>query len=67
MSSNKELEQLNERMDRLEQKLDHLAVHLQGTRRSPATRFLIGFAVMLAILFILMICIGVIQFVSNGN
>ena len=67
MSSNKELEQVNERMDRLEHKLDHLAVHLQGNRRSPATRFLIGFAVVLAILFILMICIGVIQFVSNWS
>jgi len=67
MSSNKELEQVNERMDRLEQKLDYLAVHLQGNRRSPATRFLIGFAVVLAILFILMICIGVIQFVSNWS
>lgn len=67
MSINKELEQVKERMDRLEGKLDHLAVHLQGNRRSPAIRFLIGFAVVLAVLLVLMVCIGVVQFVSNAS
>ncbi len=33
MSSNEELEQTNERMNRLEQKLDYLAYHHQGNRR----------------------------------
>ncbi|MGF9695728.1 OadG family protein [Paenibacillus sp. MABNR03] len=67
MNSNNELEQVKERVERLEQKLDLLAGSLQGDRRSPAARFLIGFGVVLAVLFILMICIGVVQFVSNGS
>ncbi|MEC0127468.1 hypothetical protein [Paenibacillus pabuli] len=65
MNSNHELDQVRERLDRIEQKLDYLAGAQQANRRSPGVRFLIGFAIMIAIVFVFMLVIGVIQFISN--
>ncbi|MHA7584176.1 hypothetical protein ACX12E_27900 [Paenibacillus vandeheii] len=65
MNSNQELEEVHKRLDRLEQKLDYLAGARQGNRRSPGVRFLIGFAIVIAVVFVFMLVIGIIQFVSN--
>ncbi|WP_405156449.1 hypothetical protein [Paenibacillus sp. FSL K6-0108] len=65
MNSNHELEEVHERLDRLEQKLDCLAGAQQVNRRSPGVRFLIGFAIVIAVVFVFMLVIGIIQFVSN--
>ena len=64
----KETQQIHERMDRMERKLDELARNRQdfGPQRSGAARFLIGFGIVVAVLFVLMVSIGVIQFVSSG-
>lgn len=64
----KETQQIHERLDRMERKLDELARNRQdfGPQRSGAVRFLIGFGVVVAVLFVLMTLIGVLQFVSNG-
>lgn len=67
MNSNHEQEQVHERLDRLEQKLDYLAEAQQANRRSPGVRFLIGFAIMIAVVFVLMLVIGIIQFFSSGG
>lgn len=67
MKSNHEQEQVHERLDRLEQKLDYLAEAQQANRRSPGVRFLIGFAIMIAVVFVLMLVIGIIQFFSSGG
>lgn len=67
MNSNHEQEQVHERLDRLEQKLDYLAEAQQANRRSPGLRFLIGFAIVIAVVFILMLVIGIIQFISSGG
>jgi len=67
MNSNHEQEQVHERLDRLEQKLDYLAEAQQANRRSPGVRFLIGFAIVIAVVFILMLVIGFIQFFSSGG
>lgn len=65
MNSNQDLKQVNERLDQLEQKLDNLGGSQQN-KRSPGVRFLIGFGITIAVLFVLMLTLGVIQFVSNG-
>ena len=65
MNSNHQLEEVHERLDRLEQKLDYLAGAQQVNRRSPGVRFLIGFAIVIAVVFVFMLVIGIIQFVSN--
>lgn len=67
MNSNHEQEQVHERLDRLEQKLDYLAEAQQANRRSPGVRLLIGFAIVIAVVFILMLVIGIIQFISSGG
>ncbi|MEC0109029.1 hypothetical protein P4H27_18885 [Paenibacillus taichungensis] len=67
MNSNHEQEQVHERLDRLEQKLDYLAEAQQANRRSPGVRFLVGFAIVIAVVFILMLVIGIIQFISSGS
>ncbi|SDK02046.1 hypothetical protein SAMN05428961_101514 [Paenibacillus sp. OK060] len=67
MNSNHEQEQVHERLDRLEQKLDYLAEAQQANRRSPGVRFLIGFAIMIAVVFVLILVIGIIQFFSSGG
>ncbi|MFJ2042544.1 MULTISPECIES: hypothetical protein [Paenibacillus] len=67
MNSNHEQEQVHERLDRLEQKLDYLAEAQQANRRSPGVRFLIGFAIVIAVVFVLMLVIGIIQFFSSGG
>ncbi|MFS0856669.1 hypothetical protein [Paenibacillus taichungensis] len=67
MNSNHEQEQVHERLDRLEQKLDYLAEAQQANRRSPGVRFLVGFAIVIAVVFILMLVIGIIQFFSSGG
>ncbi|MDR9745288.1 MULTISPECIES: hypothetical protein [Paenibacillus] len=67
MNSNHKQEQVHERLDRLEQKLDYLAEAQQANRRSPGVRFLIGFAIVIAVVFILMLVIGIIQFISSGS
>ncbi|UPK46437.1 hypothetical protein [Paenibacillus pabuli] len=65
MNSNHELEEVHERLDRLEQKLDYLAGAQQVNRRSPGVSFLIGFAIVISVVFVFMLVIGIIQFVSN--
>jgi len=67
MNSNHEQEQVHERLDRLEQKLDYLAEAQHANRRSPGVRFLIVFAIVIAVVFILMLVIGIIQFISSGG
>lgn len=67
MNSNHEQEQVHERLDRLEQKLDYLAEAQQANRRSPGVRFLIGLAIVIAVVFVLMLVIGIIQFFSSGG
>lgn len=64
----RETEQIHERLDRVERKLDELARNRQdlGPQRSGAAKFLIGFGIVVAVIFVLMIAIGVIQFVSSG-
>ncbi|WP_063563314.1 hypothetical protein [Paenibacillus sp. O199] len=67
MKSNHEQEQVHERLERLEQKLDYLAEAQQANRRSPGVRFLIGFAIVIAVVFVLMLVIGIIQFFSSSG
>ncbi|WP_458464130.1 hypothetical protein [Paenibacillus sp.] len=64
MNSNQDLKQVNERLDQLEQKLDNLGGSQQN-KRSPGVRFLIGFGITIAVICVLMLTLGVIQFVSN--
>ncbi|MEO2259554.1 hypothetical protein ABGV43_21915 [Paenibacillus amylolyticus] len=64
MSSNQDLKQVNERLDQIEQKLDNLGGSQQN-KRSPGVRFLIGFGITIAVIFVLLLTLGVIQFVSN--
>ncbi|WP_458126524.1 hypothetical protein [Paenibacillus sp. Z3-2] len=64
MNSNQDLKQVNERLDQLEQKLDNLGGS-QHNKRSPGVRFLIGFGITVAVIFVLMLILAVIQFVSN--
>ncbi|KAA8746293.1 MULTISPECIES: hypothetical protein [Paenibacillus] len=64
MSSNQDLKQVNERLNQIEKKLDRLGDSQQG-KRSPGVRFLIGFGITIAVIFILLLTLGVIQFVSN--
>ncbi|MEK4369102.1 MULTISPECIES: hypothetical protein [Paenibacillus] len=64
MNSNQDLKQVNERLDQIEQKLDRLGESQQG-KRSPGVRFLIGFGITIAIISVLLLTLGVIQFVSN--
>jgi tetrahydromethanopterin S-methyltransferase subunit G len=64
MNSNQDLKQVNERLDQLEQKLDNLGPN-QQKKRSAGVRFLIGFGITIAVIFVLMLTLGVIQFVSN--
>lgn len=65
VNSNQDLKQVNERLDQIERKLDNLGGS-QQTKRSPGVRFLIGFGITIAIIFVLLLTLGVIQFVSNG-
>ncbi|MCP1183795.1 hypothetical protein [Paenibacillus sp. 1781tsa1] len=64
MNSNQDLKQVNERLDQIERKLDNLGGSQQN-KRSPGVRFLIGFGITIAVIFVLMLTLGVIQFVSN--
>ncbi|WP_336759707.1 hypothetical protein [Paenibacillus sp. USHLN196] len=64
MNSNQDLKQVNERLDQIEQKLDSLERNQQN-KRSPGPRFLIGFGITIAVIFVLLLTLGVIQFVSN--
>ncbi|PQP80794.1 hypothetical protein C0Q44_26585 [Paenibacillus sp. PCH8] len=67
MNSNQDMKQVNERLDQLEYKLDNLlAVSMQNNKRSPGVRFLIGFGITIVIISVLLLTLGVIQFVSNG-
>lgn len=65
MDSNQELKQVNERLDQIEKKLDNLGGS-QRNKRSPGVRFLIGFGITIAIISVLLLTLGVIQFVSIG-
>ncbi|WP_145147086.1 hypothetical protein [Paenibacillus xylanexedens] len=65
MNSNQELKQVNERLDQIERKLDNLGGSQQN-KRSPGVRFLIGFGITIAVISVLLLTLGVIQFVSNG-
>ncbi|MBT2282981.1 hypothetical protein J7E78_05440 [Paenibacillus polymyxa] len=65
MNSNQDLKQVNERLDQLEKKLDNLGGSQQN-KRSLGVRFLIGFGITIAVIFVLLLTLGVIQFVSNG-
>ncbi|MGE6576407.1 hypothetical protein [Paenibacillus xylanexedens] len=65
MNSNQDLKQVNERLDQIEQKLDNLGGSQQN-KRSPGVRFLIGFGITIAVIFVLLLSFIVIQFVSNG-
>ncbi|MEK3707938.1 hypothetical protein MKY87_28170 [Paenibacillus sp. FSL R7-0198] len=65
MNSNQDLKQVNERLDQIDKKLDNLGGSQQG-KRSPGVRFLIGFGITIAIISVLLLTLGVIQFVSNG-
>ncbi|MET1175696.1 hypothetical protein MHB71_12590 [Paenibacillus sp. FSL H7-0940] len=64
MNSNQDLKQVNERLDQIERKLDNLGGSQQN-KRSPGVRFLIGFGITIAIISVLLLTLGVIQFVSN--
>ncbi|WP_145318383.1 hypothetical protein [Paenibacillus xylanexedens] len=64
MNSNQDLKQVNERLDEIEKKLDNLGGSQQN-KRSPGVRFLIGFGITIAVIFVLLLTLGVIQFVSN--
>ncbi|GAS81240.1 hypothetical protein BK131_06040 [Paenibacillus amylolyticus] len=64
MNSNQELKQVNERLDQIERKLDNLGGSQQN-KRSPGVRFLIGFGITIAVISVLLLTLGVIQFVSN--
>ncbi|PJN52948.1 hypothetical protein PAEAM_41500 [Paenibacillus sp. GM1FR] len=65
MNSNQDLKQVNERLDQIERKLDNLGGSHQN-KRSLSVRFLIGFGITIAIISVLLLTLGVIQFVSNG-
>ncbi|MEK4111000.1 tetrahydromethanopterin S-methyltransferase subunit G [Paenibacillus sp. DS2363] len=65
MNSNQDLKQVNERLDQIERKLDNLGGSQQN-KRSPGVRFLIGFGITIAIISVLLLTLGVIQFVSTG-
>ncbi|OMF00249.1 hypothetical protein BK124_11350 [Paenibacillus amylolyticus] len=65
MNSNQDLKQVNERLDQIERKLDNLGGSQQN-KRSPGVRFLIGFGITIAIISVLLLTLGVIQFVSIG-
>ncbi|TDL68506.1 MULTISPECIES: hypothetical protein [Paenibacillus] len=65
MNSNQDLRQVNERLDQIEQKLDSLGRNQQN-KRSLGKRFLIGLGITIAVIFVLLLTLGVIQFVSNG-
>ncbi|WP_405144150.1 hypothetical protein MHI48_12535 [Paenibacillus sp. FSL H7-0942] len=65
MNSNQDLKQVNERLDQIDKKLDSLG-HNQQNKRSPGMRFLIGFGITIAVIFVLLLTLAVIQFVSNG-
>lgn len=65
MNSNQDLKQVNERLDQIERKLDNLGGSQQN-KRSPGVRFLIGFGITFAVISVLLLTLGVIQFVSNG-
>lgn len=65
MNSNQDLKQVNERLDQIEKKLDNLGGSQQN-KRSPGVRFLIGFGITIVIISVLLLTLGVIQFVSIG-
>lgn len=65
MNSNQDLKQVNERLDQIERKLDNLGGSHQN-KRSPGVRFLIGFGITIGIISVLILTLGVVQFVSNG-
>lgn len=65
MNSNQDLKQVNERLDQIERKLDNLGGSHQN-KCSPGLRFLIGFGITIAIISVLLLTLGVIQFVSIG-
>ncbi|WP_433753041.1 hypothetical protein [Paenibacillus amylolyticus] len=65
MNSNQDLKQVNERLDQIEKKLDNLGGSQQN-KRSPGKRFLSGFGITMVIIFVLLLTLGVIQFVSDG-
>ncbi|WP_366345326.1 hypothetical protein [Paenibacillus amylolyticus] len=64
MSSNQDLKQVNERLDQIEKKLDNLGGSQQN-KHTPGVRFLIGFGITIAVISVLLLTLGVIQFVSN--
>ncbi|WP_339302838.1 hypothetical protein [Paenibacillus sp. FSL R5-0519] len=65
MNSNQDLKQVHERLDQIEQKLDNLEGS-QHNKRSAGVRFLSGFGITIVVIFVLLLILGVIQFVSNG-
>ncbi|WFR61658.1 hypothetical protein P9222_25180 [Paenibacillus amylolyticus] len=65
MNSNEDLKQVNDRLNQIEQKLDNMGGSQQN-KRSPGVRFLIGFGITIVVIFVLLLTLGVIQFVSNG-
>lgn len=67
MRPEQESEQMNERLGRIEEKLDRLEHAQQKHKRSPGTRFLIGVGIGFVIILVLLMTIGVLQFVSGSN
>jgi len=65
MNSNQDLKQVHDRLDQIEQKLDSLGRNQQN-KRSSGVRFLIGFGITIAVISVLLLTLGVIEFVSNG-
>ncbi|MDQ0170143.1 hypothetical protein [Paenibacillus tundrae] len=67
MRSEQETEPMNERLERMEEKLDRLEIAQQKHKKSPVAKFLIGVGITFGIILVLMMTIGVLQFVSEGS
>lgn len=66
MNSDQELNKMKERLNRIEHKVDKLASDLQQQQSSPGRRLLIGFGITMVVILLLLMGLGIFQFISAG-
>ncbi|MDM5278180.1 hypothetical protein ACN9MH_12165 [Paenibacillus silvae] len=66
MNSGQELNEVKDRLNQLEHKVDELTSHMQQQQASPGRRFFTGFGITIVVVILLLMVIGILQFVNVG-
>ncbi|MCK6073831.1 tetrahydromethanopterin S-methyltransferase subunit G [Paenibacillus silvae] len=66
MNSGQELNEVKDRLNQLEHKVDELTSHLKQQHGSPGRRIFTGFGITIVVIILLLMVIGILQFVNVG-